>query len=201
MGSRSLETFMIVLVTGVPGVGKTTSCRFLARTRPDRYLHLPFGGLILRALNRDDLNEVDLRKSAVDLVTPKILSVATDMLVAQTAAESRIVLVDSHAVSQIRHGYVVTPDGDSYFARMRYNAIVQLFAPARTVLSRSEAALSGRQARTEHDIEMHFLLQSAVSVGYSAASECPLLLVDAEDPIELVAASVEECLQNALGAT
>lgn len=192
---------MIVLVTGVPGVGKTTSCGFLARTLPDRYFHLSFGGLILRALNRPDLNEVDLRRSAADLVTPKILSVATGMLVAQAAAESRIVLVDSHAVSQTRHGYVVTPDGDSYFTKVRYNAIVQLFASARTVLSRSEGATSGRQARTEHDIEMHFALQSAVSVGYSAASECPLLLVDAEDTVELVAASVEECLQNALGVT
>jgi adenylate kinase len=192
---------MNVLVTGVPGVGKTTSCRFLARTRPDRYFHVPFGDLILRALNRHDLNEVDLRRSAADLVTPKILSVATDMLVAQAAAESRVVLVDSHAVSQTRHGYVVTPDGDSYFTRVRYNAIVQLFASAPTVLSRSGAASSGRQARTEHDIEMHFSLQSAVSVGYAAASECPLLLIDAEDTVELVAAGMDECLQHALGVT
>src|SRR2546429_7062691 len=130
---------MIILVTGVPGVGKTTMCMFLAAMKPQRYVHVPFGGLIHRALNQPEITEADLRRSAAQLVTPRILSVATDMLMTEVARESRMVLVDSHAVSQTRYGYIVTPDGPSYFLRLRYSAIVQLFASAATVLSRSDA--------------------------------------------------------------
>lgn len=183
MGPPVHATLVIVLVTGVPGVGKTTLCQFLAATRPSEYAHVPFGSLILRALCVDQVTETDLRKSAASLVTRRVLDEATEMLMAEVAKQSkRIVLVDSHAVSQDRFGYVVTADGASYFSRLRYGAVVQLFASPSTVLSRSAKAVSGRQASSETDIETHFLLQSAVSVGYSVACECPLFVVCAEDP-------------------
>jgi adenylate kinase len=190
---------MIVLVTGVPGVGKTSLCRFLVDARPHRYVHIRFGNLILRALDRDEITETELRRSAASLVTPSILEVATEMLMAEVAKNSeRIILVDSHAVSQNRYGYVVTPDGASYFGRLRYAAIVQLFALPSTVLARSAALASGRQASVERDVNIHFMLQCSVSVGYSAASECPLLIVEAEKGVDRVAANVESLLSDVL---
>jgi adenylate kinase len=193
---------MIILVTGVPGVGKTSLCRFLAGTRPNRYIHVPFGNLILRALDREEITEPELRSSAASLVTPSILAVATEMLMIEIAKSSgHIILIDSHAVSQNRFGYVVTPDGASYFGRLRYTAIVQLFASPSTVLTRSAAAVSGRQAIFERDVDMHFMLQCCVSVGYSAASECPLLVVEAEENVNRVAVNVESLLSNVLGGS
>jgi adenylate kinase len=183
---------MIVLVTGVPGVGKTTLCQFLAANWPEDYVHVSFGSFILRALNSEGITEPDLRRSAASLVSRNILAEATEILMAEVTKESRrFILVDSHAVSQDRFGYVVTPDGSSYFNRLKYGVIVQLHALPSTILSRSAAVITGRQARHEKDVEMHLMLQSAVSVGYSSASECPLYVVQAEEPVERVAAVVD----------
>ncbi len=199
MGSPPDETLVIVLVTGVPGVGKTTLCSSMVDSWPGDYAHISFGKLILKALNPNTelVTEPDLRRSAASLVTRTILAEATELLMVRVAKEQqRIVLVDSHAVSQDKFGYIVTPDGRTYFDRLQYGAIVQLHAAPLTILSRTAPAASGRQARSEKDIELHCILQSAISVGYSAASECPLYVVEAEEPTEALAVTVHRLLQG-----
>lgn len=199
MGSPAHEALVIVLVTGVPGVGKTTLCKFMVSVWPNDYVHISFGTLILRtlSLNAEWVTEPELRRAAASLVTHRTLTEATELLMVEVAeAQHRIVLIDSHAVSQDRFGYIVTPDGRTYFDRLQYGAIVQLQAAPPTILARSAPDVSGRQARNEKDIELHYVLQSAVSVGYSAASECPLYVVEAEEPVESVGDMVHRLLQR-----
>jgi len=187
---------MVVYVTGVPGVGKSTLCRRLCDLRPNRYVHVSFGALILAAIGESGLTEKNLRESAASLVTSRVLRLATEKLIAEVdqSPAGILLLIDSHAVSQDRFGYVVTPDGPDYFGRLRYQAIIQLFASPTTVLAMSLPAASGRQARTARDIDVHFALQSAVSVNYAAANGCPLLLVDAGPPADVLAATVNRLL-------
>ena len=174
----------VCLVTGTPGVGKTTLCSALARELPTRYQHISFGGLILKCLNEDGFGgtEADLRRRVSQLVTAQVISRATDLLVQETNAdgnENLWLLLDSHAVSQDRFGFIATPDGPSYFQRLRYSAIINLFADPTEVLKRSNPDETGRQARTADDVATHANLQNAVTVLYSAFSACPAFFVDA----------------------
>lgn len=192
---------MLVLVTGVPGVGKTSVCAYLAGHFPDRYEHLPFGRLIAEALPEEPL-EADLRRSPTQYVTRGALRRATTRLLgalSTSRSESRVTLLDSHAASQDDFGFVATPDGRTYFESVQYGAIVQLFASARTVLMRSDNVVSGRRAESEADLAMHFQIQTAISTLYSSLSECPAYFVSAEAPVVDVAARLDILLRGGGG--
>lgn len=188
---------MTVLVTGVPGVSKTSVCAALAQHRPDRYRHVSFGSFIAQALG-GEVSEFELRQHPVALVTRTTLERATRLLfreLVEVDEGGAVALVDSHAVSQDWFGLIATPDGPSYFDQVKYEAVLHLTASASDVLGRSDPAVSGRQAKTVEDVARHDQLQLAVSVNYAAACECPLLVIDASGSFENVVSHVEGILK------
>ncbi len=192
---------MLCLVTGVPGIGKSTICSTLAEGQPDRYRHVSFGRLILEALTDHGVtgvSEQDLRRRATELVTKQVLKSATALLAAlvDRATDHEWLLIDSHAVSQDWYGYRATPDGSDYFAIFTYAAVVQLFAESTVVLERGAASTSGRYASTPGQLDLHFQLQAAVSISYGAQSACPVFFVDAAGEVADVAATVDTLLNG-----
>lgn len=192
---------MICLVTGVPGVGKTTVCSMLAAKYPDRYRHVSFGKLILEALQESGeraVNHSDLRRDVSRLVTPTVIERATRLLEerARSGDARAWAIVDSHAVSQDWYGYRVTADGPRYFAVIRYSAIVNLFADAATVLKRTASDRAGRRALSEKELEIHFGLQAAVSICYGSLSECPVFFVDGGGELDAVVERVHAVLKG-----
>ena len=199
MGSSSLAADMLVLVTGVPAVGKTSVCQYMSATWPSRYLHVPFGRLLLEAISDAQVTEQSLRESPSEFVDASTIRLATETLlsVAQRTPSDVTVLVDSHAVSQDRFGYVARPDGDDYFRTVQYSAIIQLHADPAVVLQRTDVNRDGRHATTMEDLSTHFLLQAAVSMSYARASSCALYVVWAQESVESVAHTVDSILSFA----
>lgn len=188
----------VCLMTGVPGVGKTSVCAGLTNKFPKRYRHLPFGRLIRQVLSEagEEISEKALRQDVTAFVTPAVLAAATDELIRQThsGASSTWTLIDSHAVSQDWYGYLVTPDGSAYFSRVKYDAIVNLYADEVAVLARSHTASSGRRALTAADVALHAQLQAAVSIQYASYAQCPLYFISADTTLEDVVSSVDRIL-------
>jgi adenylate kinase len=189
---------VVVLVTGVPGVGKTSACGSLGQLYPADYLHVSFGSLILGALGDSAVSERRLREDPTDYVTRDVLHRATAALQRVVTEASRYVtvLVDSHAVSQTNFGYVANPDGADYFQRIRYRAVIQLYAAPEVVLARSAQQETGRRAQVPADVTTHFALQSSVSMLYSAACDCPLYLVNAERGLPEVVETLHDLISR-----
>lgn len=187
---------MLTLLTGVPGIGKTSTCAHLEEQWPTRYKHLPFGAFIRQVLQKAAVTERDLRLRPTALVSPAVISEATELL-RQAVAELplRVMgLLDSHAVSQDDYGYVSTPDGPEYFRHLQYAAIVNLHTGPAEVLRRSQQCSTGRRAGSVEEVELHATLQLAVSSGYAMANACPLYVVRADRNLQDVAATVHQLL-------
>jgi adenylate kinase len=172
----------VCLVTGQPGVGKTTLCQVLSETQPDRFQVLSFGQLIREEVARVrglEVNEEALRQDVTRFVTGEVTARASEMLFdAISAGTKEWILVDSHAASQDHYGFRSTPDGPTYFKRVRYAAVIQLYLSESQLLERIRADRRGRFGTNEVELLRLFTLQVAVSTTYASRCECPLYLVD-----------------------
>ena len=192
----------LCFLTGAPGVGKSTVSELLA-ARPG-VASLPFGSLIQRELVKQGVSfdgHEDLRERADELVNAEILRGATQALVDEVAwfkkSDDKWLVVDSHAVSPMSVGLRITPDPPSFFKRMSYDVIVQLYAAPDVILSRYQDDPRGRQVTTVEDVRAVDDAQRAVSVLYASLSGCPLYLVDATEDAQAVADSVFALLASA----
>jgi adenylate kinase len=190
----------VCLVNGAPGVGKTTLCEKLANGFRGRFVHLSFGELILQHLEAGGVrvDEPQLRREVTALVDASAISHATDALLDLLASSANKgadwILIDSHAVSPDHYGYIARPDGDSYFSRLRYDAIVHLYARGECVLSRGQGSETGRLCETKEEVEMLARLLEGVTLGYSSKCECPAYFVNAEAEPSSVAKTVSDIL-------
>lgn len=185
-------TVPVFLITGQPGVGKTTTCRILADTYPE-FVSLSFGAIILDEVRREhpSAEEAQLRHRVTALVTRDVLNRATLTLRQAIAGlEGGWALIDSHAVSQDAYGFRSTPDGRSYFDKITYSAIINLYLSEELLLQRLEGDRQGRHGATVADLQRLFTLQAAASTLYCSLSECPLYYVNAERSPDEVASVV-----------
>jgi hypothetical protein len=141
------------------------------------------------------VTEVDLRERPSELVTGEILAEAHETLLEKVpTVGAQWAVVDSHAVSQDWYGFRSTPDGESYFRRLRYDVIVQLYVDSATLISRINASREGRWGQTVDDLARLFALQSAVSTVYASRCECPLYFVRSDVPVDTLVRTVDHLL-------
>lgn len=118
-----------VYVSGLPGIGKTTAVKHLAKTRPDEYVRLSFGET-LREVIAPEATVESFRRMASIRVDRDAMKRATAVLVRQIQDEdTRVVLIDSHAVAPTPLGLRATPDTAERVVAFGYNLIAHLSAP------------------------------------------------------------------------
>jgi adenylate kinase len=185
---------MIVLLTGPPGVGKTTVAQRIASLYPRTVKTVGFGRLVYEVVtSRSPLPYQQFRSVAAEVTTAADLSAAAAKLVSlvtATRAEGGWLLVESHAVARETFGWQAHPDPPSVLESYAYDTLVHLDAPAHVILRRSRADDGGRLAQDERDVAVLATIQMAVSVYYAAVLGVPLNVIDAGGPAEEVVASV-----------
>jgi adenylate kinase len=92
----------MVVVTGVPGVGKTTLCRSVSKNL--NYNYVNYGDLMLEITKSRDLASTDLEMFSLDIeIQHEIWKTA-----ALKIKDLKDVLVDLHGVDQSSIGYIIS---------------------------------------------------------------------------------------------
>jgi adenylate kinase len=174
---------VIALLTGPPGVGKTTIATALARRHPKAIEAVSFGRLVYEAVASrlgESLSYTEFRQCAAQLVSREDIAVATTLLTSRKSAfQGKWLLVDSHAVAKTSYGCQAHPDTPETLRRFSYDAVLYLHAAPRVILSRIRQEPSGRHVSVGPGMDLVNSVQMSVAVYYAGITGCPLEIVDA----------------------
>lgn len=185
------------MVTGVPGIGKTTLGRRVADLSDGAIKHISAGELFLKVV-QVPADHARIRSEVDTLITADVIRKAKAMLLEAIAtSDSETVLVDSRVVSPVENGFRVTLDSTAFLAEIAYVGIVQLVAPPAVILARYAEARGGRTMTSEEDIHRCDLLLQAVCVQYAQICRCPFYVQTYEKSVDEGAKVLLERIINA----
>ncbi|MEN6293287.1 MAG: AAA family ATPase, partial [Methanobacterium sp.] len=92
----------VVVVTGVPGVGKTTLCRRVSEDLGYKYIN--YGDLMLGIAQSRDLASTDFEMFSLDIDTQQEIWEGAALKIKDMGR----VLVDLHGVDQSPSGYIIS---------------------------------------------------------------------------------------------
>lgn len=174
----------VVVVTGVPGVGKTTLCRRVSKDLGYNYIN--YGDLMLDIAKSKDLASTDLEMFSLDIdVQQKIWEGA-----ALKIKDMSSVLVDLHGVDQSSVGYIlslpieiISPD-----------IIVVIESSKDNILQRRRKDTKERIIDTIKSLKEHMSMLRTGMASCSAILGCNLIILSNDD--------FEDCMvkmKNVLG--
>jgi adenylate kinase len=191
-----------LLLTGAPGVGKTTVSECLCRHDPGVFRSLRFGRYVYEAvLSRtgEKLEYQEFRQNSAAFVTEQDIHRATDkaeLVIRDQTRASKITVVDSHAVSKEHYGWRAVPDGPRLLAKFGYSWVIQLYAPPELVIERTRRSPGGRLAETAEDVAAMQALQFSTSTYYAATLGKPLHVVSNTGPVDRAVEAVLALLRG-----
>ena len=174
-----------VLMTGVPGVGKTTIARNIeTRIRP--IVRIGFGELIFEVKQQQGTTENygQLKATPDKLIPINYVSLAEEVLL-NRVAEFRYttnILLDSHAVVNDYFGFRIVPEIND-FERAKIDAIIVIHAPFEIVNQRVIREPKGRNPISKQTFEKHQAMQDAVAIHFSLMARCPMYVVETDDDL------------------
>ena len=174
----------VVVVTGVPGVGKTTLCRRVSEDLGYNYVN--YGDLMLNIAKSKDLASTDSEMFSLDIDTQQIIWKGAALKIKDMGR----VLVDLHGVDQSSIGYIlslpieiISPD-----------IIVVIESSKDNILGRRRKDTKERIIDTIKSLNEHLnMLRTSMAVC-SALLGCNLIVLENDD--------FEDCfakLKNLLG--
>ncbi|MFL5914870.1 MAG: AAA family ATPase [Gaiellaceae bacterium] len=176
-----------VYVSGLPGIGKTTAVKNLVEARPDEYVRLSFGETLREVIASDESLEA-FRGNATRTVSRAAIENATTMLAHRIRDEpTRVVLIDSHAVTPATEGLRATPDTAERLAAFGYEVIAHLSAAGAEERILRHGGSEGRTAIAASEIAPAETVQLSIVARYASLCDCPLYVLSASGTAEEVA--------------
>jgi len=194
-----LMTARVVLLTGLPGIGKTTVATALSE---GDYERVHFGGLIRTVLEREarrSLSHDEFRRDFTRLVDEHTIRLATVLARKQVdSSTSSVCILDSHAVVPTEVGIRVTPDDSELMGLIRADVIVHLglLGCVDRVVRNSHAC--GRNPLGEQEALLAESLQLNTCVLYASSCHAPLFVVKANGSVRETIHHVTSAIRRGL---
>jgi adenylate kinase len=174
-----------VVVTGVPGVGKTSLCRKVSDDLGYNYVN--YGDLMLSIAESRDLASTDTQMFSLDIdIQYQIWKAA-----AKRIKDMNSVLVDLHGVDQSSIGYIISLPVEI----IKPDIIVLIESSMDNILGRRKKDTKERIIDTVKSLKEHMDILKITMASYSAIFGCNLVILNNDDFMTCVG-EMEKVLGN-----
>jgi len=167
----------VVMITGIPGVGKSTITRLALQKASIKFRLVNFGDLMFEEAVRSGLvrHRDEMRK--LDPMIQKDLQLRVAKKIVEIAREEPV-LLDTHATIRTPMGYLLGFPRE-VIETIRPNFVVIIEATPSEILGRRLRDLKrDRDVETEEQIERHQDLNRAAAISYAMHSDALIKVIE-----------------------
>jgi adenylate kinase len=167
----------VVMITGIPGVGKSTITRLALQKSQVKFRLVNFGDLMFEEAVKQGLvkHRDEMRK--LDPMVQKELQLKAAQRIVEIAREEPV-LLDTHATIKTPTGYLLGFPRE-VIETIRPNFIVIIEAKPSEILGRRLRDLKrDRDVETEEQIERHQDLNRAAAISYAMHSDALIKIIE-----------------------
>lgn len=164
----------IVLLLGVPGVGKTTLIQAYVARYP-HWVRISAGDMVLRGTKSLITNRDSLRNRAKQQIYAEQMLISPSVQnELSTMPEDINILFDGHATLRTTRGELL-PVRWKAFAGINPTEIILLEAPSEVIIARrmADASLRNREQETVEDLNIRQMLTERICRGYARLGNIP----------------------------
>ena len=167
----------VVMITGIPGVGKSTITRLALKRTTIKFKLVNFGDLMFEEAVKQGLVEHRDEMRKLDPVVQKELQLRAAQRIVEIAKEEPV-LLDTHATIRTPMGYLLGFPKE-VIETIRPNFIVIIEATPSEILGRRLRDLKrDRDVETEEQIQRHQDLNRAAAISYAMHSDALIKIIE-----------------------
>jgi adenylate kinase len=173
----------VFLLTGAPGVGKSTLRKNLEKTISNLKC-FDYGSLLLQAKERQrkEVSYEEMRQQSSHIIAHEdVFDVDRELI--DSISDARLqhhCLIDSHAVTRENYGYRAVPFSFEQLRALRLDAVIVLHVSPELLTERVNRNPNGRQLIDPYIAAQHQSLQDAFAINYAVICHCRYYGIDAD---------------------
>jgi len=167
----------VVMITGIPGVGKSTITRLALKRTAIKFRLVNFGDLMFEEAVKQGLVEHRDEMRKLDPMVQKQLQLRAAQRIVEIARDEPV-LLDTHATIRTPMGYLLGFPKE-VIETIRPNFIVIIEATPSEILGRRLRDLKrDRDVETEEQIQRHQDLNRAAAISYAMHSDALIKIIE-----------------------
>lgn len=178
---RRLDMGKAILLTGAPGVGKSTLCSALAKRIAGLQV-FDYGRLLLEQKARQgrNLTYPKLRKQSAQVISPRDVSGIDDITIERVNAlrDTCDIVLDSHALTAEAYGLRAIPYSTTQLQSLSLDAVIALRCDPSRLIRRTRSKPRGRRRLSAELMRELQTLQESAGIMYAVACGCPIFIID-----------------------